>query len=898
MLHRMPAQPSRLQATLVHMLFLASGAAGLMFELLWFRLAGLAFGNTVWASTAVLAAFMAGLALGNALAGAGRLTFTRPLRWFAAAEASVALCGIALLWLLPDSGHLVALAPELPGLRMGLAFLLMLVPTTAMGLTLPLVVRALSTQLGYGRLLGRLYGINTLGAVLGVIAAEFWLLGSLGIVGTGLLAGCLNLAAAGVALGLNRDWPAAQESRSSRPYRLTLGASWLLAALLSGATLLALEVVWFRLLLLHVRGTASAFAAMLAIVLAGIAIGGWLASLWLKQHPASRWSASVVVLGCGLGLCLGYRLLPLDTGLAPWWPGLILMAATATGSGLLFTLLAAGYASVIPEPSRATGRILVANTGGGMLGAAVAGLVLLPRLGIEHSLLLLLCCYLLCLLLVLPNFRPGTMAACAGLASLALWLFPFGQMQQHMSAATAAWRAMDQSRVIYQREGLNETVQLLQRELFGEPLAHRVVTNGDSMSGTERDSRRYMKLFAWLPMALHPGLSEVLLISYGLGSTAEALVADPNIRKLTVVDISPEILAASRLTHVNGMQPLEDPRLQLHIEDGRHYLLTTDRRFDLITGEPPPPRLAGIVNLYTREYFVLMHARLNPGGLASYWLPVDQLTLDSSRAILAAFCEVFSDCSLWSGSNYNWIMLGSRNGLSPADLDRVTRLWREPAIARDISALGFEQPAQLGATFIADAGQIKSWIDASPVLSDSYPKRLAESGPDTAAMQQYAKWLDTTACAQRFSASEWIRTVWPTALKAESVAQYELQPVLNNELRPDSEAVLRLVDGVLEFSRLRIPVFWLLGSGVREQKIVDRRLQETGYLPEYAWHLGVRALADRRFEIAAQLFTDSVQFGHDGSLGLAVLSYCRAGLTDAAEKLAGRSAQALPLRCW
>ena len=870
MLHRMSDQPpSQIPAQhslLLYLLFFASGAAALAFEQLWFRLAGLSFGNTVWASTTVLAAFMGGLALGNALAAWGRLQLKRPLLWYAAVEAAIAISGISLLWLLPNIGQYLSAFPQLPGLRISLAFLLMLLPATAMGLTLPLVVRALMTKQQYGSLLGRLYGLNTLGAVAGVLAAEYWLIGRLGMMGTGLAAAGLNLAAGLIALWLNSHWPTAQEPRSTKAYPFNLGANWLLVAALSGAALLALEVVWFRLLLLHVRGTASVFAAMLAMVLVGIGLGGLLAALALRWRAFSRHQPILICLLAALAVSLGYRFLPAESSLSVWLGSACLMLSTALASGALFPLLCAGYAQLLPEPSRATARMLVANTTGGMLGAALTGLLLLPSLGIHISLCLLMICYLLCAALLAAPGRLRMAALLTGLA--AALLFPWQGMPRHLEAASEPWRRLDGSRMIYQREG------------------------------TERDSRRYMKLFAWLPMALHPQIEDVLLISYGLGSTAEALVADPQVKAITVVDISEEILEASRLTHVAGIEPLDDPRLQVEIEDGRHFLLTRKQQFDLITGEPPPPRLAGVVNLYTREYFELMRQRLKPGGLASYWLPVDQLSLESSRAILAAFCAAFEDCSLWSGSNYNWILLGSKTGRPPLTTQAISRLWQTPGMAADISALGFERPAQLGASFLADAAQLKAWIKNGPPLTDDKPKRLDEAGPDPEAMQQYARWLDNQASAQRFERSEYIRSVWPHSLREETLGFYEIQPILNNEIRSGFGERLLLVDGILQHSQLKIPVFWLLNSGIREQQIIDRLMAKSGYRGDYAWHLAVRALAERRFSLAAELLTGNSNTMDNQQIALAAYSLCRSGQVDAAQRLSRSSSQAPPLSCW
>src|SRR5262249_7682371 len=167
-----------------------------------------------------------------------------------------------------------------------------------------------------------------------------------------------------------------------------------------------------------------------------------------------------------------------------------------------------------------------------------------------------------------------------------------------------------------------------------------------------------------------------------------------------------------------GSHPLADARVKLHIEDGRYFLATTRLRFDLITGEPPPPHAAGAVNLYTREYFRLMHSRLEPGGITTYWLPVRELSVADTKAIVAAFCEAFDDCSLWAGSGYDWMLVGTRQLGSAVSEAEFTRQWQDPTVGAELRALGFEQPEQLGALFMADAPQLRGLSADTLPLSD------------------------------------------------------------------------------------------------------------------------------------------------------------------------------------
>src|SRR5262245_15705384 len=276
-----------MRMALLALAFLLSGAAALVFETLWFRQTGLMLGNSVWASSIVLGSFMCGLAVGNAWAAGRARSLLRPLRVYALLELAVGGSGLALVRLIPALTS--ACAPQLAWLtsvpalldaaRLAFAFVLLLVPASAMGASLPVLVRAVPAGVApFGRTLGWLYGWNTLGAVIGALSADAGLVKAVGMDGAGLAAAALNLAAASLAWSLDQGRPPLAETPVASASRMGAGAAWLLAAaLLSGATLLALEVVWFRFLLLFVYGSSVTFAAMLAVVLLGISLGGFLA---------------------------------------------------------------------------------------------------------------------------------------------------------------------------------------------------------------------------------------------------------------------------------------------------------------------------------------------------------------------------------------------------------------------------------------------------------------------------------------------------------------------------------------------------------------------------------------------------------------------------------------------
>ncbi|MBI4342185.1 MAG: fused MFS/spermidine synthase [Candidatus Omnitrophica bacterium] len=899
-----------------------SGVAALLFETVWFYQTGLAVGHSVWASSLVLAAFMGGLAVGSGLMGRFGHRLTRPLRWYALLECAIGVSGIAIAWILP---HLTpVLAPlfrsvhdqplALNTLRFLTAFALLVLPSTAMGATLPIVVDALRRrEPGFGRLLGRLYGWNTLGAVAGTVAAEAVLIGWLGIRGTALAAGLMNGLAAAIAIRLARSLEREGQPAyiPSTPFRLSsTSVGVLAAAALSGGILLALEVVWFRLLGLFLRGDSLVFSMMLGIVLAGIGLGGLAGSWVLARRPVTIRDLPAIACCSGLIGLLAYAgfelILRGCEGPTVWrWDQAValssaLMAPGALLSGALFTLLGEALDREQPQAARSAGLLTLANTTGAMLGSLGAAFLLLPRLGVEGSIRLLASGYgVVAVGLLLAGLRPSTWQGRAGLLLTAVALagslvvVPDGFVEQGI------WRhrlqpmaAAEPLLPVAIREGLTETAMLLRRDWFGEPGYFRLMTDSNTMSSTGSGARRYMELFVYLPVAIHPAPRRALLISYGVGNTARALVQTRSLERIDVVDISRDLLELSRLVHPHPEDdPLNDPRVRVHVEDGRHFLQTTGERFDLITGEPPPPKNAGVVSLYTREHFALIRDRLADGGIATYWLPAHGLLERDAAAILRAFCDVFADCSLWHGNRLDLIMMGSRAARGPVSEEAFTRQWRDPAAGAELRAVGLELPEQLGALFLADADVLRDRTRNTLPLHDDRPKRLTDTPvlPDQAT-PVYLPWLQAVAARERFLHSELITRLWPPSMRQASAPFFATQGLITwrgLETSPDQETILRALHRVLTRSSLRTLPLWLLGSGPDQQRAAGAAEAAGRRSGELSYHLGARAMADRDYPRAADYFRESQAQGLDHPIVLAhrLLTLCMAGRAAEAHAL-------------
>jgi hypothetical protein len=411
-----------------------------------------------------------------------------------------------------------------------------------------------------------------------------------------------------------------------------------------------------------------------------------------------------------------------------------------------------------------------------------------------------------------------------------------------------------------------------------------------------------MKFFVYWPAAIHPDLKRALLIGYGAGSTAKALTDTGRLERIDVVDISRDVLELSDVVYPDPQDdPLNDSRVHAHVEDGRYFLLTTTRRYDLITAEPPPPVVSGAVNLYTQEYFELIHDRLAEGGIVTYWLPVSQMSVPTARSSLAAFCNAFEDCSLWSGCKFDWVMVGTRGAVGPGSERRFTEQWRDPVVSPEMKALGFETPHQLGATFIGDARHLAAMIDGAPPLDDDHPKRLLPRRAASHDRRQYWEWTDTPVTQKRFAESPLIRRLWPESLARSALAYFQYQRVANMQIFANHENVLRIIDRLLHEGNLRTAPLWLMGSSVHRERIVARRVAE-GRERDLSRYLGATALADRRYEQAAHYFGLDTRSDPMLTEPLRVYSLCKAGQGDAAKAVAQRFVatyrRPLNYACW
>ncbi len=733
-----------------------SGVSALVYEVVWLRMLGLVVGHAVDALTAVLAAFMAGLALGALLFGrfAGRLR--QPLMTCAWVEVGVAglaaMLPVALGWLMSASlslRHAFDLSYEGFGVsQVALACALLLMPAMLMGGTLPLLSQGLSGGAEKpARVAGGLYAANTAGAVLGALAAGYWLLPALGNRGTGWMAGCANLGAAAllvVAAGKKKlaapPQPAPVSSPASSPVSskdesAQASAWWISAAIaVSGAVTMIFEVAWTRALSLVIGSSTYAFTAVLVAVLIGLAAGS-AAYVWLRgSRPASPATFAIVQAAVGIsaaGVLLGFEHVPdllliaLRWSDAPGWVALLDLLLSV-GALLLVTLCigatfpcalaaTAGRASAI---GRQVGRLYALNTVGAVAGVLLGGLVLVPGMGLHGSLKIAISASLVtAAALWIAGGRPGRwlQAGAALVAAGLVALLPPWDARV-MSAAPAVYaktflgdeqrrslrELVTQEEVLFYRDGKSGSVAVTR---LGPRTILRINGKVDASTGSDMPTQL---MLAHLPLLAHPAPRDVFVLGLGSGVTAAAVLAHP-VGSVDVLELEPAVIEASRFFAAGQGRSLADPRLRMVIGDGRSFLRATSARYDVVISEPSNPWIQGMAGLFSVEFFRHARERLRPGGVMVQWLQTYNLAPEDLRMVVATFRSVFPVASVWQPVVGDLLLLG-RMEASPLDLRNIRARWDAlPGLRADFERMPMGSWAGMLGSFVlgeADAARL------------------------------------------------------------------------------------------------------------------------------------------------------------------------------------------------
>lgn len=729
-----PPTKSRRLPLILCLLFFVSGSSGLIYEVVWLRMLSRTLGSTVYAASTILAVFMAGLALGSFVFGRFSDRVRRPLMLYACLEAGIGATALLSLgmnsWPIPVYRAIYSMAGDSrAALTLGQIILVataLLIPTSLMGATLPTLCAYGVRRLGsIGGVVGALYALNTLGAMVGVLAGGFVLIGAIGETRTVFVGVAINcLVAFGVIAFLPKDAterqplsapdpaPAGLKIRGSASRRARHTVLFCFG--LSGFVSLAMEIVWSRLLVLYEGTSIYAFSAMLAVMLAGIALGGWIGT------RVERWKDSLLALarlelGVAISIAFGLAVFKYVHNAHIFVPPLIVVGPAALFLGVAFPVAVRCYTDQIQAIGRRVGELYAWNTIGCILGALAGGFLLVPLLGTAKSGIILAgitAVISLALFLVHPQgirrIRIGDVAA---LLAVAVILANIGDPYRDVLDS----HIMRESSIFADAEEAAATTTAAGNPDI--PTSRQLFINGYGMTSLYTGN----KLMAHLPQWLSDSPRDALVICMGMGTTFRSATRHGNV-DVTVVELVPAVPRFMHFYHTDADRVMAQSNAHVVVDDGRNYLLMHQKQFDTIAIDPAPPIYsAGTVNLYSQEFFELCAHHIRPGGAVCLWVP--PAPKSDSKMILCAYATVFPFVSVWAGPNYpGFLLIGTLRPVNDVEA-RVRRGFTDPTTVADLIEWdrSCDTPDKVLSLRLCDRDALLKFTNDCPVVTDDRP---------------------------------------------------------------------------------------------------------------------------------------------------------------------------------
>jgi spermidine synthase len=764
--------------------FFLSGAAALVYEVVWMRMLTQIFGSTAYAVATVLTAFMAGLALGSYVFGRLASRDKNLLRLYGILELGIGVYGFLaprffrsargiygpLFWLYDLSPMVFNL------LLFVFSFILLAVPTFLMGATLPILSQFFVRSVAQlGRRVGDLYATNTLGAVFGCALAGYYLIPKLGLSGTVYTAAAANLVIAAVILLASslrdraKGGAAAETAAESANKNPRSPLEWLLlvAIALSGAAAMIYENAWTHALTLVIGGSVYSFTTMLLTFLIGLAVGGYLYARLFGARTVRVGAFGLIELGVGLTALATIPLfeqLPLifirlHESFGDSFSMLLAMRVLVAFAvmflptlllGMTFPLVVCLFTQNIYRVGSSVGTTYASNTLGAIVGAFVGGFVLLPLVGMQQSIVIgALLNLVVGWALLIADPRPGRArrlalggAVAAAIAVLALrapsWdrsILTSGvtvYANRYTSIPTDSLRVeeMHRDRVLYYREGLTATVSVHQAQRN-----YRYFKTNGKVDGSYGDALT-MLMTGYVPMLLHPDAKQVAVIGLGTGMTVKAVGAFPVI-KIDVLEIEPAIVEAAKFFGEKNGKILDDPRVRVIPSDGRNYLMAVPRLYDLIISEPSNPWIAGIASLFTKDFYAVARQKLAPDGVFTQWIHDYSMSPDDLRMVLRTFAESFPHVSFWNLQESDFLLIGSlkEQQFDYLGLEKMTsgndtfkNDLRDLGLSELYAVLGFYRMGKKEILSVSEGAEFNT--DDNARLEFSAPRSLGKSTSD------------------------------------------------------------------------------------------------------------------------------------------------------------------------
>jgi spermidine synthase len=744
-------------AWVLFLLFVGSGCAALIYEVVWLQLLSLVIGSSAVSLGVLLGTFMGGLCLGSI--GFARVVSTRkhPLVLYALIELGIAAFAVLILVALPFAGGLyVAIGGRgAIGLlvRGILSALCLLPPTLLMGATLPAIARWVEATPRGVSWLGMFYGANTLGSVAGCLLCGYYLLRVHDVTVATWVAVTINLAVAIAAWGLSLLVPHQNTAQELRPLETWIPTgSWpvYIAIGLSGMTALAAEVVWTRLLSLLLGATVYTFSLILAVFLIGIGIGSAVGSVVARSVNRARIAFGLCQ--CLLVAGIFWAAYSLSRSL-PYWPinprlssrplfqfqidfarclWAILPSAFLWGASFPLALR-----SIEPKEhdlGRLVGAVYAANTVGGIVGAIAASLLFIPMLGTQLSQQILIAATALgASLLLVPSPAPESGhleyrwgRVLPGAVALALLKWIAGAVPMVPAALVAyghnvANRQGNYGEILYVGEGMNSSMAVSR---LGTTLNYH--NAGKVQASSDPNDMRLQRMLGHLATLVPAHPRRVLVIGCGAGVTAGAVSIDPAVDHETIAEIEslvPRVVA--RYFSAQNFDVISNPKVHVEVDDARHFVLTSSQKFDAITSDPFDPWVKGAATLYTKEFFELAKRHLNPGGVVTVFVQLYESSEATVKSEVGTFLNAFPDGMIFGNSlgglGYDVVLLGEVEP-APIDVDDIERRLNRPEYAevkKSLGEIGFNSARQLFSRYAAGASQLQGWLADAELNRDS-----------------------------------------------------------------------------------------------------------------------------------------------------------------------------------
>jgi spermidine synthase len=773
------------------LLFVGSGCAALIYEIVWFQLLSLIIGSSAVSMGVLLGTFMGGMCIGSLFLSRYVSSRQHPLRVYAYLELAIAAFGLLVLWGLPYVGGLYfafALHGMADLLLRGLfCAICLLPPTILMGATLPAIARWVQTTREGVSWLGFFYGGNIAGAVLGCVLAGFYLLRDHDMAFATYVAVVIDVAvaAAGLALAKSTFYHGAEEpetSQSAEP--MVPKGAWpvLITIGISGATALAAEAVWTRLLSLLLGATTYTFSLILAAFLLGLGAGSSAGAALARNVKNPRFALGVCQLL--LTVTIGWAAYAM-TSMLPYWPvspGLalkpsytfqidlvrclwsVLPAAVLWGASFPLALAAVGRDA--KDPARLVGVTYAANTVGGIIGALFGSLLIIAWLGTQASQRILIGLAAISAIVALVPFASdaaekavaGSRKLGWGLAAVVLagLLIKSVPPVPPLLVGYGRWfatRLDNQNDFIYMGEGVTASVAVSQ-------LSNGVLNYhnaGKVQASSEPQDMRLQRMLGHLTTLLPPKPNSVLVIGCGAGVTAGAVSIDPALQSETIAEIEPLVpKVVSKYFGAHNFNVVTNPKVHVEIDDARHFILTTKQKFDAVTSDPLDPWVKGAATLYTKEFFDVVKEHLNPGGVVTLFVQLYESSPEAVKSEIATFFAAFPNGVVFgntnNGSGYDLVLVGQNGGTMKINVDSIEARLASPQyaqVAQSLREIGINSATELFANFAGTEPMLRPWLADAQINRDRNLRlqflaglglNRYEQGPIYSQMLQYRRY--------------------------------------------------------------------------------------------------------------------------------------------------------------